>query len=89
MLLTGANINMFMEREGPRPQSQVLTEAMLVFEIVLYPRHLKKQNKYKALASPPGLPRNRSQSDLPVLLIPGILGVVGCGTMFVTESLNV
>lgn len=64
MLLTGADINMLMERERPRPQSQVLTEAMLVFEIVLYPRDLKKQNKYKALASPPGLPRNRSQSDL-------------------------
>lgn len=45
MPLTGASINMFMEREGPRPQSQVLTEAMLVFEIVLYPRDLKKKTK--------------------------------------------
>lgn len=45
MPLTGANINMFMEREGPRLQSQVLTEAMLVFEIVLYPRDLKKQKQ--------------------------------------------
>lgn len=63
MPLTGANIYMFMEREGPRPQSQVLTDAMLVFEIVLYPRDLKKK-KYKALAGPTGLLRNRSQDEL-------------------------
>lgn len=41
VLLTGANINM--ERVGPKPHSRVLTEAMIVFEIVLYPRDLKKQ----------------------------------------------
>lgn len=49
MPLTGANVNMFVEREGPWPQSQVLTEAMLVFEIVLYPRDLKKQKPVQSI----------------------------------------
>lgn len=53
MLLTGADINMFMEREGPRPQSQVLTEAMLVFEIVLYPRDLKKTKQIQSIGKSP------------------------------------
>lgn len=59
MLLTGANISMFVEREGQRPQSQMLTEAMVVFEIGLDPS-LKKKKWWV----PQACQRMRSQGNL-------------------------
>lgn len=74
MLLTGANIRMFVEREGQRPQSQMLTEAMLVFEIGLDPS-LKKSG---------GSPRLAKEWGVRVTCTSHTKNLRGCGPMFVT-----